>query len=62
MLANGGFPRPLLVRDGTIEQLPVEGLPLGLLPDVRYQEHRVQLRRVRRRIRGLKRKLRKATV
>lgn len=37
-LANSGFPRPLRVRNGRAEPLPVEGVPLGLFPDIRYEE------------------------
>lgn len=43
-LANAGLPRPLLLRDGGIEEIPLEGLPLGLLPDARYQETKVDVR------------------
>ena len=43
-IANGGFPRPLLVRDGGVREIPVEGLPLGMLPDVEYRQVRLGLR------------------
>jgi sigma-B regulation protein RsbU (phosphoserine phosphatase) len=42
-LANGGFTQPILMRGGRLERLPVRGMPLGLLPGVTYDEHRVQL-------------------
>ena len=42
-LANAGFTRPMLVRDGKVEEINVEGIPLGLFPDVRYEEKRLQL-------------------
>jgi sigma-B regulation protein RsbU (phosphoserine phosphatase) len=34
----------LLVRDGAIEEVPLEGLPLGLLPDARYRETTIDVR------------------
>jgi phosphoserine phosphatase RsbU/P len=37
-LANAGGPYPLLVRDGKAEEIRVEGVPLGLFPDVEYDE------------------------
>ena len=43
-LANSGFPRPQLVREGKVTPLQVTGVPLGLLPDRRYDEIRVELR------------------
>jgi sigma-B regulation protein RsbU (phosphoserine phosphatase) len=43
-LANAGFPRPLILRDGGIEEIPLEGLPLGLLPDAKYREMMVDVR------------------
>jgi sigma-B regulation protein RsbU (phosphoserine phosphatase) len=43
-VANGGFPRPLLVRDGTAEEILVEGVPLGLFPRIHYAEQRIVLR------------------
>ncbi|MBI4462285.1 MAG: GAF domain-containing protein [Acidobacteria bacterium] len=42
-LANAGFPRPLLVRGGQVETIAVEGVPLGLLPDSRYEEKQLRL-------------------
>ncbi len=35
-IASAGAPHPLLVRDGKVEELLIEGVPLGLLPDVDY--------------------------
>jgi sigma-B regulation protein RsbU (phosphoserine phosphatase) len=43
-VANGGFTRPLLLRGGAIERLPVRGVPLGLLLGVGYDEEVVPLR------------------
>jgi sigma-B regulation protein RsbU (phosphoserine phosphatase) len=42
-LANAGFPRPLVVRGGRFEPVRVEGVPVGLLPDVRYEEKTLAL-------------------
>ena len=42
-LAGAAFPRPWLVRDGIARQLPVEGLPLGILPDTTYEDYELQL-------------------
>ncbi len=42
-LANGGFTEPILMRRGVVERLPVRGLPVGLMPDARFREHRVLL-------------------
>jgi len=36
-LANAGFPRALLVRKDEVEEIPVEGVPLGLLPEIQYR-------------------------
>ncbi len=35
-LANAGLPRALLVRNGNTEAIPVEGVPLGMLPGSTY--------------------------
>jgi len=43
-LANAGFPRPLLLRDDRVKEIHVEGLPLGLFPDSKYQEQRIEVR------------------
>jgi sigma-B regulation protein RsbU (phosphoserine phosphatase) len=42
-LANAGGPYPLLVRDGKAEEIRVEGVPLGLFPDVQYEETSIDL-------------------
>jgi sigma-B regulation protein RsbU (phosphoserine phosphatase) len=42
-LANSGLPYPLLVRAGQPNFLDIGGVPLGLLPDTKYQETEVQL-------------------
>jgi sigma-B regulation protein RsbU (phosphoserine phosphatase) len=36
-LGNAGFPRPVLVRDGEVRDLQVEGVPLGMFPEVRHE-------------------------
>jgi sigma-B regulation protein RsbU (phosphoserine phosphatase) len=42
-LANAGMPLPLLVRDGHTSALHAEGVPLGLLEHVDYEEVTVSL-------------------
>jgi sigma-B regulation protein RsbU (phosphoserine phosphatase) len=37
-LANAGGPYPLLVRDGQVQTVLLEGVPLGLIPDTQYDE------------------------
>jgi len=36
-IANAGSPYPLLVRKGRIEEIPLTGIPLGLMPDTKYE-------------------------
>ena len=43
LVANAGFPRPLLARGAKVETLALEGTPLGMLPGVDYRELRVEL-------------------
>lgn len=42
-LANAGGPYPLLVRDGSVKEIQVAGIPLGLLLESEYDEVTVQL-------------------
>jgi sigma-B regulation protein RsbU (phosphoserine phosphatase) len=42
-LSNAGGPYPLLVRDGQVEVIRLEGVPLGLLPQIQYDETTVDL-------------------
>ena len=42
-VANAGFPRPHLLRDGRVEEIPVQGLPLGIVPEPHYDERTLQL-------------------
>jgi phosphoserine phosphatase RsbU/P len=42
-LANAGGPYPLLVRDGSAQEIRVEGVPLGLFPDTEYDETTIDL-------------------
>ncbi len=44
VVGNAGFTRPVLVRDGKAEEIQVGGVPLGLLPDVEYDDEKLQLR------------------
>lgn len=43
-VANAGFPRPHIVRDGKAEEIPVQGIPLGLMEDSSYEQKTVDLR------------------
>ena len=42
-IANAGGTLPLLLRDGVATELDVRGVPLGLLPEVEYEEVRLSL-------------------
>jgi sigma-B regulation protein RsbU (phosphoserine phosphatase) len=42
-LSNSGSPYPLLVRDGHVVSIRLEGVPLGLLPDTQYDESVIDL-------------------
>ncbi|HWZ98057.1 MAG TPA: GAF domain-containing SpoIIE family protein phosphatase [Candidatus Dormibacteraeota bacterium] len=35
--ASAGAPHPILVRNGKVEELVIEGVPLGLLPEIDYE-------------------------
>src|SRR6201997_1219146 len=37
-ISNAGGPLPLLVRNGEVTEVQVSGVPLGLLPEVEYDE------------------------
>jgi phosphoserine phosphatase RsbU/P len=37
-ISNAGAPYPLLVRDGVVQSVRVAGVPLGLFPDIQYDE------------------------
>ena len=43
ILANAGLPRPVLVRDGKVEELQVEGVPLGMFETVHHTQLRLEL-------------------
>jgi len=43
-LANAGAPYPLLVRDGQVQEIRLEGVPLGLFPEAKYDEMTIDLR------------------
>jgi phosphoserine phosphatase RsbU/P len=43
-IANAGTPHPLLVRDGVVQDIRIEGIPLGLFPEVKYDELSLELR------------------
>jgi phosphoserine phosphatase RsbU/P len=42
-LANAGAPYPLLLRDGHVLSVRLEGVPLGLLPGTQYDESSIDL-------------------
>lgn len=42
-LANAGSPYPLLLRDGHVISVRLEGVPLGLLPGIEYDESALDL-------------------
>ena len=42
-LANAGGPYPLLVRNGQVQAIRLEGIPLGLIADTQYDETTVEL-------------------
>lgn len=42
-LSNAGGPYPLLLRDGQVREIRIEGVPLGLFPEVQYAEAAVTL-------------------
>ncbi len=42
-LSNAGGPYPLLVRDGHVLSIRLEGVPLGILPDTQYDESSIDL-------------------
>jgi phosphoserine phosphatase RsbU/P len=36
MIANAGAPRPILVREGEVKEIKIEGTPLGMFPGIEY--------------------------
>ena len=42
-LSNAGSPYPLVLRDGHVLSVRLEGVPLGLLPDTKYDESVLEL-------------------
>ena len=36
IVANAGAPRPLLMRGGRLEEVKIEGTPLGMFPEIEY--------------------------
>jgi len=40
-VANSGLPRPLRLRDGKVEEIPVTGLPIGLFSSAEYEERKL---------------------
>ena len=44
-IANAGSPYPLLVRKGRIEEIPLSGIPLGLMAATRYEPASLEVQR-----------------
>jgi len=44
VVSNSGLPRPYLMRQGTVEEVPAVGMPLGIFADRSYEEVRLQLK------------------
>jgi sigma-B regulation protein RsbU (phosphoserine phosphatase) len=42
-IASAGAPHPILVRNGRAEELSIEGVPLGLLPEIEYDVYTLDL-------------------
>jgi len=42
-VSNAGGTLPILVRDGTVQEVRITGMPLGLIPDVEFDEVRLAL-------------------
>jgi len=42
-IGNAGGTRPLLIHNGEVSEINVSGMPLGLLPDVEYDEVRLSV-------------------
>src|SRR5262249_41862989 len=42
-IASAGAPHPWLVRNGEVQELTIEGVPLGLLPEIEYEVLKVDL-------------------
>lgn len=42
-VANSGFTRPRVLRGSKVEEIRVEGVPLGLLPGTKYEQKKVSL-------------------
>ena len=43
LVSNAGYPYPLLVKDGEVEEINLSALPLGLGPPRRYQDRSLEL-------------------
>jgi phosphoserine phosphatase RsbU/P len=37
IIANAGAPRPILLRAGQIQEIRIDGTPLGMFPDIEYE-------------------------
>ncbi len=36
-VANAGIPHPILVRQGAVQEIKIDGMPLGIFPDTEYE-------------------------
>jgi sigma-B regulation protein RsbU (phosphoserine phosphatase) len=36
-IANAGIPRPILVRQGAVQEIKIDGVPLGIFPETEYE-------------------------
>ena len=43
VIGNGGIPYPILVRNGEVSEIPIDGTPLGLFHDIAYSEHTLKM-------------------
>ena len=43
VIGNAGIPYPVLVRNGEVNEIPIDGTPLGLFRDIAYSEHTLKM-------------------
>ncbi len=42
-ISNAGIPRPILVREGLVRELKIDGMPLGIFPDTEYETLQLEM-------------------